>query len=234
MYTRIQQVIRMYLADVGDLARRLDNLSSLSDNLSRMAASIYKKMSLQETLWVFSPSESTANEHWPIGMVAAEAFRDETPFTLKNVITRYSEPQGIRSNRLVNAYEEILFMVRDLREYYFDKDSIRVQNVYEGNEWLDRDTGRSSYHDHNVKRYNPKGKDPGNVWLNEIRTESSNETVDRVEPLSREEAILRCIRAGSQEEERVTVIGFDEEIKRLIQQENRVPTICSYSNYLEV
>jgi hypothetical protein len=224
----------MYLVDLGDVVRQSGDLLSFSADLSQMAARIYDEMAPQETFWVFSPSESMAKEHWPTGMVAAEAFREETPFTLKNVITRYSESQDVRTNGLVNVYEEILFIVKDLREYYFDKDAIRIQHVYEGNEWLDRETGRSSYHNYDVKRYNPKGKDPGNVWLNEIRTESSDETVDRLEPLSREEALLRCIRAGSQEEERVTVLGFEKEEIELIEMENRVPHLRSISDYTEV
>jgi len=174
----------------------------------------------EETLWVFAPSKKDL-EHWPVGLAAADIVTQKTGFTLKNLISCYHRAEGEDNRQIMDSYEHILFLVKNKKEYYFDKDSIRVGHVYEGNEWNERTKGQSSYHDYQVRRYNPKGKDPGNVWLHEIRSDTSNETVDRVEPFPRSEAIRRCTLAGSKEGDLVTTIGSSDELEAVIIDCNR-------------
>lgn len=221
----------MYIVDIRELARDASSLSSLTRNVSQLCSTIYKEMKPEETLWIFATPQLMGGEFWPIGMAVADSVREQSAFVLKNVISRYREETRKRRNGLCHTYEEILFFVKDTEEYYFDKDAIRVEHVYEGNEWSDRKEGTSSYHDYNVRRYNPKGKDPGNVWLHEIRTKTPGMTVDRIKPIHRNEAIRRCIRAGSGEGEYVTAVGFDKGIKTIIHNENREGTVKSIEDF---
>lgn len=222
----------MYLIDLREEARAANSLSSLTRDVSVLCSDIYEEMEPEETMWMFTPAEQIEEKFWPVGMAAADAVREQSPFVLKNIISRYQDETRERQGKLSNSYEEILFMIKNKREYFFNKDAIRVEHVYEGNEWSDRKEGTSSYHDYNVRRYNPKGKDPGNVWLREIRTETPNKTVDRIDSLPRSEAILRCIRAGSQAGEHVTAIGFDEAIMTMLEEEGRDGMVVSINEFM--
>lgn len=216
----------MYLFDLQGHPQ-LESFPELLDTVSEVCNQIYEEMTREESLWIFAPAKS-GSEYLPIGMAAADIVKNQSPFVLKNVISRYhGGSDDRRGSDIVDSYEEILFFVKDKRKYYFNKDPIRVEHVYEGNEWNERDEGRSSYHDSTVRRYNPKGKDPGNVWLTEIRTETSDETVDRIEPFPRKEAIQRCILAGSKENELVTLINFGEKTTSLVEKLDR--GVCTVS-----
>ena len=47
-----------------------------------------------------------------------------------------------------------VWFVKDKKEFYFNKDKIREKPIWKDVEWGKR-----------KKNYNPKGKDPGNVWI---------------------------------------------------------------------
>ncbi|MDS0474586.1 DNA methyltransferase [Natrinema sp. 1APR25-10V2] len=207
----------MYLVDLEKKTDVAPNLTRLVSDISAACEHLYEEMNQSESLWIFAPSEDFSSEYWPVAMAVADGIRERSPFTLKNVISRHTDPTSFRN--FANTYEEILFLVKDKSEYYFNKDPIRVDHAYEGNEWGERAKGQSAYHDHQVRRYNPDGKDPGNVWLAEDRTETADATVDRTESLPRPEAVMRCVRAGSREKETVHVAGFDGSIVELIEEE---------------
>jgi hypothetical protein len=209
----------MYIVNLEDLIAADKTLErSLADSAG-LWKGLYERMDASETLWVIAPNAYRDGEMWPVAMAAADYIRDEANFTLKNTLTVHTLSD--RGADMVSAYDEILFLVKDKREYQFHKDEIRVSHVYEGNEWGgEREKGNSAYHDTEVRRYNPDGKDPGNVWLTEDRTQTSNQEVDETEPIPFEEAIRRCIRAGSREDDPVhTVWGND--LESLVTDETR-------------
>jgi hypothetical protein len=214
----------MHIVDLSNL----ESDSILSSTTEELWAEVYEDMSEKETLWVFVGNEGHKNSlHLP--MQVASSVRKNSGLILKNIITRYTESE-VRDG-LDNVYEQILFFVKNKREYIFDKDSIRVEHVYEGVEWGDRETGQSAYHDTEVRRYNPDGKDPGNVWLDEIRNQTSDETVDQILPFERNRAIRRCVRAGSMEDEKVQIWGMgkgEENIKKTVEDEDRVVNFQKY------
>lgn len=208
---------------VVDLASEFEESSSLEALLERTAdlwPEIYGRMTPRETLWVFTANYYADDGTWPVPMALADRIREEADFTLKNIVTRYRDPTD--GGDLRSSYEEILFLVKDKRQYFFDKDPIRIAHVYEGNEWGgERETGRSAYHDTEVRRYNPDGKDPGNVWLEEVRTGTEDQTVDETRPLPRIEAFKRCLRAGSTVGETVYLWVGDESFEDAVTAEGR-------------
>lgn len=211
----------MYLVDLSRIVSEAETQSDVLDTTEGIWEPIFKQMEPTETLWVVAPNDYRNGRFWPVAMSVAEAARKKSNLILKNTITVHQWED--RGGDMESAYDEILFFVQDKREYQFHKDEIRVSHVYEGNEWGgEREEGNSSYHDTKVKRYNPDGKDPGNVWLDEDRTQTDNQEVDQVSPIPFAEAIRRCILAGSGDGESVYQLWTDDSISQIVAEEGRV------------
>lgn len=209
----------MHIVDLKSLISRSETLGGALAESEGLWASLYERMDSSETLWIVAPNEYRDGAMWPVAMAAADYIRNEAKFDLKNTITVHNISD--HSADMVSAYDEILFLVKNKREYQFHKDEIRVSHVYEGNEWGgEREKGNSAYHDTEVRRYNPDGKDPGNVWLKEDRSQTPNQEVDATGPLPFEEGIRRCIRVGSQEDEPVHTV-WASDLEDLVTEENR-------------
>jgi hypothetical protein len=210
----------MHLVDLLPLLDDAETTGQVIDRSRWIWSDIYDAMDPEDTLWVFAPNARKNSRYWPIAMAIADAAREDSGLALKNTITRYQDPKP--GGDLSNAYEEVLFFVKDKRQYRFSKDEIRVAHVYEGKDWTEnRDSGRSAYHDTQVRRYNPNGRDPGNVWFEEIRDRTPDETVDETRPLSRVNALTRCLRAASEPGETVHTYWIDEEFERVITEHER-------------
>jgi len=209
----------MYLVDLSRIVSESKSQEDVLEETRGIWQSLYDRMEPTETLWVIAPNEYRDGRLWPISMAVADFARELSDLVLKNIITvhRWGEWGG----DMASAYEEILFFVKDKREYQYHKDEIRIAHVYEGNEWGgDRKKDNSAYHDTEVRRYNPNGKDPGNVWVNEDRTLTDSQEIDTVEPLPVEEAIRRCVLVGSAESEVIYTLWMDE-IEEILVDEKR-------------
>lgn len=220
-------VTRMHVVDLAPLLPGADTLDDLLESTSGAWATIHDEMTPSESLWVFAPNERREGTFWPVAMAVADRARAESGLVLKNVVTRHREPEP--GGDLRDAYEEILFLVTDKRSYRFDKDAVRVDHVYEGREWGgERESGTSAYHDTEVQRYNPNGRDPGNVWLEELRDGTPDETVDETRPLSRAEALRRCVRAGAGEDEPIHLWHGGEEFRAVVEREGRDANVRAF------
>jgi len=209
----------MHIVDLADLIADSETLDDALAESEALWEPLYNRMEKSETLWVVVPNDYRDGEMWPVAMAAADYIRGEANFDLKNTITVHTITD--RGADMVSAYDEILFLVKDKREYRFHKDEIRVSHVYEGNEWGgEREKGNSAYHDTEVRRYNPDGKDPGNVWLEEDRSQTPTQEIDATGPIPFEEAVRRCIRVGSQEEELVHGVWAND-LEELVTDEQR-------------
>lgn len=219
---RDESGIQMYFVDLTDVIARASSLDEALKRTEGIWESLYDRMEDDETLWVLAPNDYCDGRLWPVAMAMADFAREESDLTLKNTITLHRWDD--RGGDMESAYEEILFFVKDKRAYQFYKDRIRTAHVYEGHEWGgEREEGASAYHDTAVKRYNEDGKDPGNVWLNEDRTRTDDQSVDATASLSLQEAIRRCVLVGSSEGETVHVVGCDEVVVETITAEERSP-----------
>lgn len=211
---------QMYLVDLRRLVSDADSLDAILNGTRDLWSRLYERMSADETLWVIAPNDYRDGQMWPVAMAVADFAREESSLVLKNIITHHTWED--RGADMESAYDEILFFVHNKREYQFHKDRIRVAHVYEGHEWGgEREEGKSAYHDRKVARYNPDGKDPGNVWLEEDRTQTDNQEVDKTGPIPIEEAIRRCVLVGSNEGETVHVISNDQVVIDTVAGENR-------------
>lgn len=199
---------QMYIVDLGRVVSEADDRGAVLDETQGLWEVLYERMTPEETLWVVAPNDYRDGRFWPVAMAVADHARAESDLVLKNTMTvhRWAD----RGGDMESAYDEILFFVKNKHRYQFDKDAIRVAHVYEGNEWGgERETDTSAYHDTAVRRYNPDGKDPGNVWLDENRTATDGQAVDEAGPIPLEEAIRRCVLAGSGDGETVYTLWAD-------------------------
>ncbi len=220
---------QMYLVDLRQIVSNADSLSTVLKNTSGLWETIYDRMTVNETLWVVAPNDYRDGQMWPVAMAVADYARKESKLTLKNTITVHHWKES--GADMLSAYNEILFFVRDKRQYQFHKDRIRVAHVYEGHEWGgERKEGNSAYHDQKVRRYNPDGKDPGNVWIEEDRTQTDNQEVDDTRPIPLSEAVRRCILVGSEEGESVYLIGVQDDIKKIVPNEGRNGQVMDIQN----
>jgi len=210
----------MYLIDLSRVVSDADTQEEILNATEGLWSTIYDRMETTETLWVVAPNSYRNGQMWPVALEVADYAREESSLTLKNTITVHQwEEQGAD---MKSTYQEILFFVKDKREYQFHKDAIRVAHVYKGNEWGgEREEGNSAYHDTKVKRYNADGKDPGNVWLDEDRTQTDNQEIDEVGTITLREAVRRCVLVGSGEGETVHTLWADD-IEDVVTGEDRV------------
>lgn len=211
---------QMYLVDLSRVVSNADTQEDVLSETQGLWEAIYERMEPTETLWVVAPNAYRDGRLWPVAMEVADYAREESDLILKNTITIHQWED--RGADMESAYDEVLFFVKDKRKYQFHKDDIRVAHVYEGNEWGgEREEGNSAYHDTKVRRYNPDGKDPGNVWLEEDRTQTDNQEVDEVGPIPLEEALRRCLLVGSGEGETVYTL-WTNDIEDVVASEERV------------
>jgi hypothetical protein len=216
---------QMFLVNLREIIRDADSIENALKATDGVWESIYDKMDSTETLWVLVPNEYRDSRMWPSAMAFGDYIREEAAFDLKNTISVYYWRDTTDNPDLQSAYCDILFLVRDKRDYQFHKDRIRVSHIYEGNEWGgERESGSSAYHDTEVRRYNPEGKDPGNVWLNEDRTQTADQSIDETSPLSLSEAVQRCVLVGSDNDEIINILWADE-FEEAITAGNR--TMCN-------
>jgi hypothetical protein len=212
--------ISMYLVDLLPLVGNATSLEELLEWTEHIWTGVCEDMEPEESLWIFAPSVNHEAVHWPVAMALADFVRNDSDLSLKNIISRYQDPE--LGGELQSSYEEILFLVKDKHQYQFNKNEIRIEHVYQGKEWTgEREKGRSAYHDSEVRRYNPDGKDPGNVWLSERRDVTSDQTIDETYPLPRREALRRCLRAGSSDSEEIHSFWIDEGFKQVVAEEGR-------------
>jgi hypothetical protein len=113
----------IHLVDLLPLLDDAETTGQVIDRSRWIWSDIYDAMDPEDTLWVFAPNARKNSRYWPIAMAIADAAREDSGLALKNTITRYQDPKP--GGDLSNAYEEVLFFVKDKRQYRFSKDEIR-------------------------------------------------------------------------------------------------------------
>lgn len=98
-----------------------------------------------------------------------------------------------KENKIINnKIYYLIWFVKSLDEMYFDKDEIREKHIWKNVEWGKR-----------KKNYNPKGKDPGNVWI-PTNDDGKGKITEHI-IMNFEEVLTRCINATSNSGENVYI-----------------------------
>lgn len=135
------------------------------DSMDKIWKHLSEEVSKKGSLWILGVNGYEDNQLVPWPLMVVERIATKTRFKLKNVFIWYKEMNPLETKDFVPAYFYILFFVYSLKDYFFDKDSVREPHVFKDIEWGGkRVKGKSAYHDRKVRRYGPKGRDPGNVF----------------------------------------------------------------------
>jgi site-specific DNA-methyltransferase (adenine-specific) len=121
-------------------------------------------------------------------------------FLIRNMIIWYNENKEKLPQDLVSSYSTIIFSTKN-KNYDFDLDSAREPHIWKDFEW---GGGRRS-------RYNPKGKNPSNLWL-KTRSEKGK-TLQHI-PLTTEKMIERCLLLSNLKNKNALIFS-DEKFSKL-------------------
>lgn len=126
---------------------------------------------------------------------------------LKNIILTYNHQKKNKYYFFNDNVEHILFFSKS-KKYFLDKDPIREKHIWKDVEWGKR-----------KKNYNPKGKDPGNVWIK--TNDDGKGSITQHLPVTDSEAIERIIKCSSKEKDTVSTYGLNinDSYNRIIHEE---------------
>ncbi len=130
-------------------------------------------------------------------------------FFLRNSIVWFLPEDKFSQNDLfVNRYKMIFHFTKNISSYFFNKDPIREKHIWEKVEWGQR-----------KKNYNPRGKDPGDVWL--MTEDDGNAKITKHIPLSKEDVILRFILLTTQKQDRIILLLNDKKCEGICEKNAR-------------
>lgn len=128
-------------------------------------------------------------------------FVEELPLKIAEYLTNYGFKynniiicpyKGYDTKLLKNTIRYVLWFSKNHSKMFFDKDKMREKHIWKDVEWGKR-----------AKNYNPKGKDPGNVWL---PTEDNGKAVITKHIIfSKEDIIKRCLDCTTVDEDRIMI-----------------------------
>lgn len=125
---------------------------------------VYDSLHITGSLWILASNTYFDSSLHPIPLEIANRISSVTRFKLKNIFIIYRQEEGGKKKIFVPAYFNLLFFVKSLSNYYFDKDSVRERHIFKDIEWGRRQLGYSGYNKRISVRYSDKGRDPGNVF----------------------------------------------------------------------
>ena len=130
-------------------------------------------------------------------------------FFLRNSIVWFLPEDKLSQNDLfVNRYKMIFHFTKNIDSYFFNKDPIREKHIWEKVEWGQR-----------KKNYNPRGKDPGDVWL--MTEDDGNAKITKHIPLSKEDVILRFILLTTQKQDTIILLLNDKKCEGVCEKNAR-------------
>jgi hypothetical protein len=158
----------------------------------------YARTSERGSLWLLARDSYVRGQLVPIAHELIDRIRSFTEFKLKDIIVVY-RPYATESRRrrpLLGAYFMIGHFVKSSDSSFFDKDIVREPHVFKEIEWGRRKIGKSGYSNKSRKRYNEKGRDPGNVFYSAERDHTTRKVLS-VKSFSDSEVFTRLIRMST-------------------------------------
>ena len=145
-------------------------------------------------IWIICNSIYNQEEIFHSPFYMADKLQD---LYLKNIIIVPNFKKNYSKSIFNNYINNILFLTKE-DKYYFNKDPVREKHIWKNVEWGKR-----------KKNYNPKGKDPGNVWLKTKDDGKANITEHC--PLSFQEMIERCYLIASKPKDSILFINLKKQ-----------------------
>lgn len=160
--------------------------------IEKLSKILFNSLSDNGILWIF------VNDVYHNGMLKKTSFDISqilscSSFLIRNMIIWYGQHKKY-SRDLTDFYSTIIFAVKN-NNYDFNLDPVRESHIWKDFEW---GGGRRS-------RYNPKGKNPSNLWL---KTHSEKGKTKYHIPLSTEMAFERCLLLSDIDKESSLIFSF--------------------------
>lgn len=133
-----------------------------------------------------------------------------------NYINTIVYPVKSKTDDLIkNNVAYILWFVKDYKNMFFNKDIIREKHIWKDVEWGKRE-----------KNYNPKGKDPGNVWI-PTQDNGKGEITEHL-IMNIEGVINRCINSTCKKNDKILIKIPNINESDIIYKENVIFEKCNY------
>ncbi len=161
--------------------------------IKKLSQSIFNSLKENGTLWIITNDLYYDGKLKKISFDISSVFH-KSDFLIRNMIIWYNREKEKISRDLVNSYSTIIFAVKT-KNYLFDLDSVREPHIWKDFEW---GGGRRS-------RYNPKGKNPSNLWLKTYS--DKGKTLGHI-PLSTETAMERCLLLSNLKNENALIYSY--------------------------
>ena len=145
-------------------------------------------------IWIICNSIYNQEEIFHSPFYMADKLQD---LYLKNIIIVPNFEKNHSKSIFNNYINNILFLTKEDKNY-FNKDPVREKHIWKNVEWGKR-----------KKNYNPKGKDPGNVWLKTKDDGKANITEHC--PLSFQEMIERCYLIASKPKDSILFVNLKKQ-----------------------
>ena len=181
-----------------------DDFTDIENDIER----IHQILNENGSLFIIAGNKFKNDVLKPLTLEIADMIKSHN-FFLRNSIVWFLPDNKITPNTLfVNRYKMIFHFTKNDNSYFFNKDPIRENHIWEKVEWGQR-----------KKNYNPRGKDPGDVWL--MTEDDGKANITKHLPLSKEDIIRRFILLTSQKKDNVILLLDDKNCKKICEENER-------------
>ena len=177
-------------------------------DIEKKIEKIHQVLNENGSLFIIAENKFKNGELKPVTLEIADMVKSHN-FFLRNSIVWFLPNNNLAPNNLfVNRYKMVFHFTKNVNGYFFNKDPIRERHIWEKIEWGKR-----------KKNYNPRGKDPGDVWL--MTEDDGKANITKHLPLSKEDIILRFILLTTKKKDNVIMLLDDKKCEKICEENAR-------------
>ena len=181
-----------------------NDFPSIENNIER----IHQILNENGSLFIIAENKFKNGVLKPLTLEIADIVKSRNFFLRNSIVWFLPENKPSLNALFVNRYKMIFHFTKNDDSYFFNKDPIRERHIWEKVEWGQR-----------KKNYNPRGKDPGDVWL--MTEDDGKANITKHLPLSKEDIILRFILLTTQKKDNVIMLLDDKNCKKICEENAR-------------
>ena len=181
-----------------------NDFPNIENNIER----IHQILNEDGSLFIIAENKFKNGVLKPLTLEIADIVKSRNFFLRNSIVWFLPENKPSPNTLFVNRYKMIFHFTKNDDNYFFNKDPIREKHIWEKVEWGQR-----------KKNYNPRGKDPGDVWL--MTEDDGNANITKHLPLSKEDVILRFILLTTKKKDNVIMLLDDKNCKKICEENAR-------------
>ena len=181
-----------------------NDFPNIENNIER----IHQILNEDGSLFIIAENKFKNGVLKPLTLEIADIVKSHNFFLRNSIVWFLPENKPSPNTLFVNRYKMIFHFTKNDDSYFFNKDPIREKHIWEKVEWGQR-----------KKNYNPRGKDPGDVWL--MTEDDGNAKITKHIPLSKEDVILRFILLTTQKQDRIILLLNDKKCEGICEKNAR-------------